>query len=522
MRGHMKGLLLIGILIIGVTGLAAFGQQQGGTLNYGLTGTIVTIDPGVSGDAMGMTVIRNIYDRLIESTPDGKGIRPGLASSWTVSDDGLTYTFILVENATFHDGSAVTADAVKYSLERSMNLGKGWSDMLIEAIAEDGITVVSDYEIAIQLSKPTAFFLDLVAMPGPASVLNPAIVDANITDEDPFAETFLFDNTAGSGPFKLVEWVHGQYLAMERNDSYWGTSAYLDQVVMRVVPEPSTTSTMLQGGDLDIAGNLPTEVFAMLDARDDINVVYTAGLAFSALYFDCSDEIMGNVLVRKALSYAYDYETASEIVGNSGKELNGLLLDGMMGHDPDRKPYEQDLLMARGLLAQAGYPNGFEMTVLYPAWGTIPDLMVVSQAAFAQIGVTMEIQEVTFGPYLDAVNNGDTPMFAWEGGPNFNDPHAQLYSRVHSSQIGTGSSGNINNYDNPAVDALLEAGLIETDQEKRAELYAQVDRILFEDAISIWNWQEVDTRAIRTSVHGFVMPVVGSHPDFTIVYKDAE
>jgi peptide/nickel transport system substrate-binding protein len=522
MRGHMKGLLLIGILIIGVTGLAAFGQQQGGTFNYGLSGTIVGIDPGVNGDAMGMTVIRNIYDRLIENTPDGKGIRPGLASSWTVSDDGLTYTFFLVENATFHDGAPLTATDVKYSLDRSMNLAKGWSDMLILAIAEDGITVVSDYEIVLQLSQPTPFFLDLIAMPGPASVINPAIVEANITDEDPFAETFLLDNAAGSGPFKLVEWAHGQYLAMERNDNYWGTPAFLDQVIMRVVPEPSTMSTMLQGGDLDIGGNLPSEVYALLDAREDIDVVYTPGLAFSALYFDCSDEIMSNVLVRKALSYAYDYETASDIVGSSGTELNGLLLAGMMGHDADRKPYEQDLLMARGLLAQAGYPNGFEMTVLYPAWGTIPDLMVVSQAAFAEIGVTMEIQEVTFGPYLDAINNGGSPMFAWEGGPNFNDPHSQLYERVHSSRIGTGSSGNINNYANSAVDALLEAGLVETDQTKRAELYAQVDRILFEDAISIWNWQEVDTRAIRTSVHGFVMPGVGAHPDFTVVYKDAE
>ena len=151
MRGNVKGLLLIGLLLVGAVGLTAVGQQQGGTLNYGLTGTIVTIDPGVAVDNAGMSVIRACYDRLIEMTPDGTDIRPGLATSWTISDDGLTYTFFLVENATFHDSSAVTADAVKYSLERSLNLGKGWSDMLIEAIAEDGITVVSVIGVVIVL-----------------------------------------------------------------------------------------------------------------------------------------------------------------------------------------------------------------------------------------------------------------------------------------------------------------------------------------------------------------------------------
>jgi peptide/nickel transport system substrate-binding protein len=278
MRGHVKGLLLIGLLIIGVTGLAAVGQQQGGTLNYGLTGTIVTIDPGVAVDNAGMTVIRACYDRLVEMTPNGEDIAPGLASSWTISDDGLTYTFYLVETATFHDGSAVTADAVAYSLNRSLDLGKGWSDMLIEAVADDGITVVGDHEIVIQLSKSTPFFLDLLALAGPGSVLNPAIVEANVTDEDPFAETFLFENTAGSGVFKLVEWSHGQYLAMERNDAYWGTAAYLDQLILRSVPEASTASTMIQGGDLDIAGNLPAEIFAVLGAREDVNILYTGGL----------------------------------------------------------------------------------------------------------------------------------------------------------------------------------------------------------------------------------------------------
>jgi len=515
-----RTMIAVGLFVLSV-GLTALGQQQGGTLDFGLTGTIVTIDPGVAVDNAGMTVIRSCYDRLVEMTPDGTDIAPGLATNWTISDDGLTYTFHLVEGATFHDGSVLTADAVKYSLERSINLGKGWSDMVIEAIAEDGITVLSDTELSIALSKPTPFFLDLLALAGPASVVNPAVVEANITEEDPYAEAFLYENVAGSGAFKLVEWAHGQYLAMERNDEYWGTPASLDQVVMRSVPEASTASTMVQGGDLDVVGNLPPEVFVMLDARDDINVVYTGTLGFSAFYFNCADEILGNVLVRQALSYAYDYDTALAIAGPLGRPMSGLLVKGMMGHDADRQPYERNLLLARGLLAQAGYPNGFEMTCLYPAWGTIPDLMVAAQAAFAEIGVTMEIQEVSFGPYLDAINNGASPMFAWEGSPALNDPHAHLYARTHSSQIGTGSGGNIHNYSNAAVDALLEAGLNEVDKSKRAEIYAQVDRILFDDAISIWNWQEVDVRAVRANVRGFAMPVIGV-PDFSVVTMDAE
>lgn len=515
----MKRRLVFGMLVTVAVGIGALGQQQGGTLDFGLTGTIVTIDPGVAVDNAGMTVIRSCYDRLVEMSPDGTEVVPGLASTWEISEDGLTYTFTLVDDATFHDGSPVTADAVEYSLNRSMNLGKGWSDMLIDAIADAAITVVSETELVLQLSKPTPFFLDLLALAGPASVLNPAVVEANVTDDDPYAEAFLFENVAGSGAFKLVEWAHGQYLAMKRNDDYWGEPAYLDAVFMRSVPEASTASAMIQGGDLDIAGNLPPEVFEMLAERDDVNVVYTGTLGFSAFYFNCADEIMDDPRVRQALSYAYDYETALAIAGPLGKPMSGLLLPGMMGYDPNREPYTQQLDKARELLADAGYSQGFEITCSYPQWGTIPDLMVAGQAAFAQVGVTMEIQQMAFGPYLEAVNAGQSPLFVWEGSPALNDPHAHLYQRVHSSNIGTGSGGNINNYANAAVDALLEAGLNEVEQEKRAEIYAEVDRILFEDAISIWNWQEVDVRAVRTDVNGFVMPVIGV-PDFTIVWME--
>jgi len=521
MRGSATRKMLVGLLLVATLGVLVVAQQQGGTLDYGLTGTIVTIDPGVAVDSAGMTVIRACYDRLVEMSADGTEVVPALAKSWTVSEDGLTYTFYLVDNATFHDGSPVNADAVKYSLDRSLALGKGWSDMLIEAVAEGGVAVVNDYELTITLTKSTPFFFDLLALAGPASVVNPAIVEANITEDDPYAENYLYENTAGSGAFKLVEWSHGQYLAMERNENYWGTPAYLDEVIMRVVPEASTASTMVQGGDLDVAANLPPEVFQMLDARDDVKVLEFSILAFAAFYFDCSHEILSNVLVRQALSYAYDYETTLAVVGPGNNEMNGLLMPGMLGHDPERAPYHQDFDKARELLDEAGYPDGFSMTCFYPPWGVIPELMVVAQAAFAQVGVDMEIQEIAFGPYLEAVNNGDSPLFAWVGSPSINDPHAQLYSRVHSSQIGTGSGGNINNYSDAAVDALLEAGLNETDQAKRAEIYTQVDRILFEQAISIWQYVEAQQRAVRENVHGFIWPVIGV-PDFSIVYMDAE
>jgi len=514
------------IVLVGLAmGMAAVslsvGAEAGGVLNYGISGRITTIDPAVCVDDYGIFVIKNTYERLVEETLDGTNVVPGLAESWTVSPDGLTYTFKLRPGVTFYDdGSPVTAEAVRFSLERALRLAKGKTWLLEGVLDPEGIRVHNDDEISINLFKPTPFLLQILASPVPASIINPRTVEANSTVDDPEGETYLYENTAGTGPFKVTEWAHGQYIVLDRNPGYWQEGLpKLNRLVLRVVTEPATASSMLQGGELDIVYRLPSDVTAYLSTRPGIRTLSQPRLEFTALYFNCMLRPVDDINVRRALSYAIDYETAMKIVGFQGQRMTGFLLSGMLGYDPNRLGYTQDLEKAKKLLSEAGYPDGFALTCQYPVWGNIPDVMVAVQADLVKVGVKLELQQIAFGPYLDLVNKGEIPLFPWEGSPPINDPHSFLFPRVSSTQIGTGSGGNVTNYANPAVDLLLEGGLAELDPAKREKIYQALDAALTSDAVAIWLWQTVAQQPVCTWVKDYVYPVLGL-PNMSQVYLE--
>ncbi len=511
-------LLLAISLVIAATMPALAAEPQ--VLTYVQSGEPKTLDPAVSVDDPAGIIIRNVYGRLVDLTPDGVDTRPDLAESWEVSDDGLTYTFYLREGVTFHDGTPFTAEAVKSSFERTMVIGEGYSWMLTDRVAEDGIQVVDDHTVEIKLKQPYGAFLKVLSQQQVGAIVNPAMVEANATDEDPYAKDYVFEHMSGTGPFVFKEWVHNQYVVIEKNPDYWGEEAKLDQIIFRVIEEPATKSFMLQKGDVDIVHKLPTDMTAELREVPDITIISAPMLEETYFVFQHELEPFNDVRVRQALVYAVDYDgILTKIVGDQGTRMRGLLLPGMLGYDDNQFTYIRDVERAKALLAEAGYADGFTTQLYYPEWGNIPDIAVVLQQNFADIGVTLELMEVGFGPFIDMASEGEAPMFPWEGTPAYNDPDALLMAKAHSSSIPKGAGGNIAHYRNAVVDQLLEQGAAETDEAVRESIYQQIQTILVNEVYGIFLFQTVNQQPVRSWVKGYTLPVLGQ-PGFAPVYLE--
>ena len=511
---------LIGtLLLLGGASLAENGRD--GTLNYGFTGQIPEpgFDPAVVVSDAATIILRNTYGRLVEYSEDATELHPGLAKNWEVSNDGLTYTFHLREGVKFHDGTPLKAEDVYYSFNRVMEIGEGYSWLLTQNIAEDGITVQGEHQLKIRLKKPFPAFLNVMADQHVANVVNSAVVKEHASDEDPWAKDYLYDHAPGTGPFKLTEWKHNQYIALERNEGYWEGKPKLEKIIFQIIPEPETASLMLRKGELDMVQKLPTEITNFVAAKEGIKISSAPALQYTQFLFNHRIPPLDNKKVRQAICYAINYESLMKnIVGREqGVRMKGMLLQGMLGYDSQRFGYSHRPEKARELLQEAGHPDGFEISIEYPVWGNIPRMAVLIQANLAEVGIRAKLKEMAFGPFLEAVKNGDIPIFPWEGSPAYNEPSGFLYPKLHSKNIGKGSGGNVAAYSNPKVDKLLEEVMEELDEERRAELYGEIDEIVTRDAYGIFLYQNVLRRSLRTWVKGYTTPVLQG-PDFSEVY----
>lgn len=484
------------------------------TLTYLLAQEPNLMDPAVVTESQSGLPIRNVYDRLIELAADGETIEPGLAENWDISPDGLTYTFHLREGVNFHSGTPFTAEAVRFSLERTLTLGKGESFALAEHIAPENVKVVDDHTVEITLNEPYGPILSILALHNVGSIINPELVKDNATDDDPWAEEYLADHMDGTGPFKFVEWQRKQFVALERNDDYWKGPAKLDQLIFRLVEEPATKRLMLERGEVDIVHNLPTDMIEALKQNTDIVIAEKPGIETTYWAFNNQVEPFNDVRVRQALSYAVDYEAImNNIVKDGGVRMRGPLPRGLAGFDETVTMYRRDLDRAKALLAEAGYPDGFSTTTHYPVWRDLADIAVVLQANFAEVGVDLKLQEVPLGTLVDLVVAGETPFFPWVSTPNYADPDAVMFPKFHTESIELGAAGNIARYSNPEVDALLGEARATTDPLERLRLFKDVQHIVTDEAAWIFLFQGVIQQPVGSWVQGYEIPVIGV-PDF--------
>ena len=373
-------------------GTASSGASDRNTLVIGVPSDIHVLDPAISHDNFDWRQIYPCYDRLVRyRTVDGKGstqVEPMAAESWTVSDGGMVWTFKIRPGITFDDGSPLNAQAVKFSFERLMKIGKGPSDNLG---AIESIQATDDATLVIKLKNPYGPFLQTLAT-NAACIVNPAVM--NHEKDGDMAQAWLAQNTDGSGPFKLTEWQRGQRAVLEAKPTYWGGAPKIKKVIIRFMSESADRRMALERGDIDIAENILVDQIPGLEKNPNVVVDRFPSQFVEYMYLNCQKPPLDAKLVRQALSHAVDYQGIIQyVLQGNGVQMRGPIPKGMWGHDPDVRQYSRDVAKARALLKKAGFGQGMTLTLIYSerraSWEQIATLL---QSNFADIGVTLNLE----------------------------------------------------------------------------------------------------------------------------------
>jgi len=493
-RGTVCALFAVCVLAGGNQALAQEGGF-GGSMVVTYKDDISTFDPAIGYDWQNWSMIKSLFDGLMDYKPGTTELIPDLAESYTISDDGLVYTFKLRKGVKFHNGRELVAGDVKYSIERSVNPEtqspgqgffwqiKGFDEMTSGAAQElAGITTPDDYTVVIELSQPDATFLQIVAINFAFAVPREEV--------ERYGQDFG-RNPVGTGAYRMTEWTLGQRVVFERNADYFREGApHLDKITFEVGQDPSVALLRLKRGEVDVLGDpIPSANFLdeLNDPANKERIVKGDLLHTGYITLNVNTPPFDNKLVRQAVNMAVNKERVVRIVNGRGVEANQPLPPAMPGYDKAYEGYPYDPEKAKALLAEAGHPDGFE-TELY-AMNTDPNPRIAQsiQQDLAAIGIKAEIKALAQATVIDAGGQGTAPML-WSGGmawiADYPDP-SNFYGPILGCGGAVAGGWNWAKYCNEEIDALAAKadGMAGDDQaEARIELWRQIYNKIMEDA----------------------------------------
>lgn len=469
----------------------------------------------------------NVFDTLTktEANEDGElEIVPGLAESWTISDDGKTYSFKLREGVTFTNGETLTSDDVLYTVDSMLDperaaLNTDWMNMIAgaqdvldgnsETVEGKGIIIHDDNNFDIVLEDSYSPFLATLSVPGWSILNREACEEADEAGGGPSVTKFGNDPeyTVGCGPFILKEWVLNDHVYLEANPDYWQGAPAIEGVVIKVIPDADTEKMLFESGqtdifDLDVARHLIPEYQESEEWSD--NIVPKTVLGVTYLAINENIEPFDDVNVRKALQMAIDKETIiEEMYSGTAVPANGIYPPGLIGYNEDLEEIPYDPEGAKELLAEAGYPDGFDMTIATTANDdqATTDLVAIIQQQFAEIGVNVTIDQMDEASWYDVRATGELPMYMATWYADINDPDNFIYTFFSDDSTVTRS---FNYYNTEAMDR-IEAARHMTDEDARVKEYQDLEKLVIQDDaawIPLWHAEKV--RLVQHRVKGFV------------------
>lgn len=459
-----------------------------------------TLDPTGSNDVPSHNMQEPIFERLLKRDENMELI-PGLAKEWEFVDD-TTVEFILEENVTFHDGEPFNAEAVKKSLDRVLD-PKVASPKYDNFAMIESVDVVDEFTVQVKTSYPFAPILAHLSHTG-ASIISPKLIDEDYKaiEEGKEPGAAISDNPIGTGPFKYEEWTPGEEITFVRNDDYWGEKAVLDTVTMKVSPESGTRLADLERGFVHATDPvLPNEV-AQINDGDFAEVLETSSTGLAFIGFNMKDGPFEDIRVRQAVSMALNKdEVIDGVYDGFGVKGKGPLAPKVFGYDEEIDGLQYDLEEAKKLLAEAGYEDGFTATLWTNDNPQRIDTAILLQDTLKDLNIELKIEQMEFGTYIEELKKGDHDLYmlGWTN-PMLDADHG-LYMLFHSSSIGV--PPNAMWYENDKVDELLEAGRQEMDDEKRLDIYKELQETIIEDAPMIFLDYQVYLTAVRNNVEGF-------------------
>ncbi len=535
------GLLIAVVMLISAVSGCIGGEEEeeekegkyGGTLVFGSSGDAVRLDPADVTDGESIQRMDNIFEGLVEYDGGTTNIKPCLATDWEISDDKKTITFNLRKGVQFHHGyGEMTADDVVFSFARQYDedhwyhqYGEWayWNYMFgdIESVEKLGT-----YKVAIHMKRPNASMMTSLAM------FTTCIVSEKAAEE--YKDEY-FKNPVGTGPFEFVEWVKDDHITLRAFEDYWRDRAYLDKLIFEVIPDPSARYMALKSGDVDGIEHIDPGQLEQIEEDPDLQLLSQPGMNVGYVALNCGEgykdangngkwdegedvpvpgafEPFKNIKVRRAIAHAINKEA---IVEHLYKGAASVAVQGMppvlFGYNEEIEGYEYDPAKARQLLEEAGYGDGFKVTLWHMGSTSRPYFPVPTQIAeaiqadLADVGIDVELFTEDWGSYLQDAEEGKAPMImlGWSG--DNGDPDNFL-NVLYSQRVCTvGSAGNYGFKKNQEIQDLLTEALQTYDQDKRAELYEEANKLLVEQCTHVFIAHADQNLGFSKNVKGYII-----------------
>jgi peptide/nickel transport system substrate-binding protein len=505
--------IAIGLVVAAVlTGVVAMAAPPKDAVVIGLLAEPVTMDPPQITDLNSTRVIKRMFEGLTAQELGTYKIVPGLAERWEISKDGLVYTFHLRRNVTFHDGTPLTAEAVKFCFDRQMNeqgpFYKTGTYPYVRGFLGNvaSVEVVNPQTVQIKLKAPLTPFLQYLAHHS-LYVYSPEALRKWGKD--------VVKHPVGTGPFKLESWEPGVRVVLARNDGYWGGAPKIRQAIYVPIIEAQARLAAIKTGEIDLTMDVPPDSLA--DLRRDPNVVVAEADSSAVWYIALNTRhpVLKDKRVRQAMNFAVNKEAIIRDILKGTAIVANTPLSPAYGpyHETNVSRYPFDPEKAKALLKEAGHAGGFDVTFFVPESGSgmqsPVEMATVIQANLAAVGVRARIQTMEWGAYLKKYLDGpDMAEMSWN--PSIGDPDHMMYMLLSSDRFPPAFNAGF--YQNARVDDLLRRGRTTLDDAQRIPLYKEAQRIVTDEAPWIFVDHGKQVIVHRKRLQGFKL-----HPNFDLV-----
>ena len=484
----------------------------------------ITLDPAISGEMSSHSYVMNLFSGLVKLNTNLE-TEPDIAESWTVSEDGTTYTFHLRENVRFHSGRALTAADFKFSWERACNPATGsrtavtyLNDIIgardvLEGRATDisGVTVVDDYTLRVNIESPKAYFIDKLTYP------TAFVVDSETVSEG----SDWWKEPNGTGAFEMWQWDEGNLIALIRNVDYYGEPPVLDAVYFHLLS--GIPIALYEQGQIDVVSVSSAYMDQVTDPANPVHTELVSSPELSLYYigFDVTEPPFDDVYVRQAFCHAVDRERIVRVLFKDSVQVaSGYLPAGLPGYDPALNAFEFDPALARELLEMSSYGSADQLppiTITVSGYAnSFPEYIAAAMYDWEEnLGVEVSVRQLEPEVFLYHLGDERDELFSMGWIADYPDPYNFL-----GTLFGTGEENNIGDYSNPELDELLALAAAEQDDELRLEIYRQAERIVVEDAPCLPLVYGANHVLVKPYVSGYVPSPLGV-PDLSVVKVDS-
>ncbi len=492
---------------------------------------LISLDPAEMFEFSAYDYAQNVYDRLITFDPRNFGpLKPGVAESWSLADDGVTYTFKIRKGLKFHSGNPITAHDVVYSLRRAVKLKKTPSFILTQfgftpENVEEKIKALDDYTVQFVTNKPYAPSFVYNCLTAPIA----GIVDSKLLKEHEkngdFGNGWLKTHSAGSGAYKLRIWKPNEIYVLDRAGDYWRGKVAMKSVFVRHIEESSSQRLLLEKGDVDVARKLTPDDISAVMKNPDLKV--ENDLKGRIMYFALNQKhpILSKPKVIEAFKYLADYEGMTKSFLRGQYVVHQAFLPLTYLGELKENPYALNIEKARTLLKEAGYPDGFSVKIYVRNAQDRLEIAQSLQNTFAKVGIKAELVVGTGKQILTEYRARKHEIYLGAWGPDYPDPHTNADSFAHNPDNRdeaklTGKLAWRNSWYNPEVNKMTEAAVLEKDTAKRAEMYRTLQRKVQHEGPYVIMFQEIIQSAMRKNVKGFITGGAISQVHYWTVTKD--